>query len=194
MMTKRTLVWTASAALLGAGVMASGLAADSARRARKRSTASVRSRPLAAQVSPVVAKDIPQPVAVENPIPEPRPMVVQPAKTTPTRFRELYQTVAVQMTKARLPVPELRLRQFRWLDDPRFRLDGWHGAIQTVEAAENGYLVTVAVRPLVTSPLGASTTVVKSVSEQYLVSARGEVAFVQSLSGVDDAPPDIITD
>ncbi|MGC8642162.1 MAG: hypothetical protein ACP5XB_20045 [Isosphaeraceae bacterium] len=54
--------------------------------------------------------------------------------------------------------------------------------------------MTVGVSPIVSSSLGASTTILGGVREVYAVDALGGVSFVRSLDGPDDAIHAIITD
>lgn len=189
-MTKRAFLVASVPVLIAVSLVTAGLASDGLRRqkdARKNSK-------IAASSRAVEAKDIPQPEAEKRRPDGTRALVVRPRTAVPSRLRAVHQELADLMTKAKLPAPARRLQQFEWLDAPQFRLQGWHGTVDASERTPDGYRVTVTVTPLVSSSLGASTTILNGVRELYEVNAEGVVSFLESLDPVDAVEPSFITD
>lgn len=70
-------------------------------------------------------------------------------------------------------VPADRAGHFQALDTPRYRLDGWHGSIESASPTPNGAVVNLRVTPRVASSIGASVTVVGGVIERYEITDGG---------------------
>jgi hypothetical protein len=76
-------------------------------------------------------------------------------------------------------VPPGRAAHFKSLNNPSFRIVGWHAFIESTTLSRSGTLVTLRISPLVTSDLGASTTVLGHVLESFEVT-KGAARYVDS--------------
>ena len=191
-MTKKWLGSTAAVVMVVGGLVVSSLAADNIPLLRVRPKKS--SGMVKKQQTPGVGKDIPQGPFAITPMPKVPQFAVMVNGSTPAHLRDLHANIADRITTSDVPVPAHRVQQFRWLDDPRFQLLGWGGTVESVEATENGHVATLFVYPRVMSTLGASTTVLSVVREQFAVNGDGTVTYLKSLDGVDAAPMTFLTD
>jgi hypothetical protein len=194
-MTKQAIIGAFLTVIIAAGLVAASLAGDGLRRSKgrqKNSTGAVLDQLV--EVKDIPQRDIPQGDAAAIPFGWPRPLTFQPKKAVAEQLRQFHQRLADLMNRAKLLAPAHRLQQFKWLDTPRFRLEGWYATVKGAEETPDGYLVTVMVSPLASSSLGASTTILNAVRELYAVNVNGHVSFVGPLDAVDSVEPSIITD
>jgi hypothetical protein len=93
----------------------------------------------------------------------------------------LHKQAATLLTQANLPPPTHRAGRFSWLANPRYRLMGWGGFIESVIPAPGGYKVTVRVSPQFTAN-NQSATCTDYTLETYLI-ANDKIRLI----GVEDS-------
>lgn len=92
------------------------------------------------------------------------------------------------------PIPASRLTAFAILDQPNYRVDGWHVAVSEIEKTREGTVVKMGVSPQVTSTMGASTVVLANVSEWYRIDKAGMQLLKTDPPAGEAAVVSIITD